>query len=224
MSKNITNAVVIGATGLIGRILVKRLIQLESCEKLLVITRREDKSLNSINKVQQLVIDDLLMINDQDVNGFSHAFSCLGSTIKKAGSKQNFYNIDFEINAHFADLFVETETHFLMISAEGADETSMIFYNQVKGKLENYVLDLDLKRVSILRPSLLLGERNEKRVLEDLSQKIFKAVSHFLPDTFRYKPVTAEQVAYTMVEIAQQQTENNRIYDNLAIQKYTTEG
>lgn len=219
MSKLIQSAIVIGGTGLVGRALLKLLNENAQCERVVAIVRNYDHELESLDKVEQRVIEDFLMLNDQDVNGFSHAFSCLGSTIKKAGSKANFYTIDFEMNAHFADLFTETETHYVLVSAQGADAGSIFFYNQVKGELERHLKNANLNCVSIVRPSLLIGERNEKRTLEDLSQKIFKGVSQFIPDTFIYKPVTAVQVAHTMVEVAQTQTEKFQIYDNLQIQK-----
>lgn len=218
MTQTIKSAIVIGATGLVGKSLVKKLSQLSQCEKITAIVRREDLELKQLAKVEQLVLDDFLLLNDQDVNGFSHAFSCLGSTQKKAGSKEKFYAIDYEINAHFADLFQTTDTQLLLVSAMGANAKSKIFYNRVKGELEHYVQGLDLARISIIRPSLLLGERNEQRTLEDLGQKAFQKLSHFIPNTFKYKPVTAEQVAHTMVEVAETQTAQFEIYDNLHIQ------
>ena len=159
MTKSIKSAIVIGATGLVGRELLKQLNQIESCEKITAIVRHEDAELKSLKKVQQFILDDFLLLNDEDANGYSHAFSCLGTTLKKAGSKQNFYNVDYEMNAHFADLFETTNTHYLLISAMGANAQSKIFYNKVKGELENHIQSLNLKYVSILRPSLLLGER-----------------------------------------------------------------
>ena len=219
MTKSIKSAIVIGATGLVGRELLKQLNQIESCEKITAIVRHEDAELKSLEKVQQFILDDFLLLNDEDANGYSHAFSCLGTTLKKAGSKQNFYNVDYEMNAHFADLFETTDTHYLLISAMGANAQSKIFYNKVKGELENHIQSLNLKYVSILRPSLLLGERQEQRTLEDMTQKLYQKFSHLVPNTFKYKPVTAEQVAHTMVDVASTQTEKFQIYDNLRIQK-----
>ncbi len=218
MTKSIKSAIVIGATGLVGRELLQQLNQIQDCEKITAVVRHEDPKLNSLKKVQQFILEDFLLLNDEDVNGYSHAFSCLGTTLKKAGSKQNFYTIDYEINAHFADLFESTQTHFLLISALGANAQSRIFYNKVKGELEQYIQGLNLEYVSILRPSLLLGERPERRLLEDMTQKLYQKLSHWVPDTFKYKPVTAAQVAHTMVEAAQTQTEKFEIYDNLCIQ------
>ena len=218
MTKSIKSAIVIGATGLVGRELLKQLNQIESCEKITAIVRHEDAELKSLKKVQQFILDDFLLLNDEDANGYSHAFSCLGTTLKKAGSKQNFYNVDYEMNAHFADLFETTDTHYLLISAMGANAQSKIFYNKVKGELENHIQSLNLKYVSILRPSLLLGERQEQRTLEDMTQKLYQKFSHLVPNTFKYKPVTAEQVAHTMVDAARTQTDKVEIYDNLRIQ------
>ena len=218
MTNSIKNAIVIGATGLVGQRLIEQLNLLADCEKITVVVRRENPDFSKFKKVEQFVLDDFLLLNDQDVSGYTHAFSCLGTTIKKAGSKEAFYNIDFEINAHFADLFEMTETHLLLVSAMGAKASSPIFYNQVKGELEDYIQKLNLYRFSIIRPSLLLGERNEKRFLEDVTQKLYSKFSHLVPNSFKYKPVTAEQVAHTMVEAAQTQTQKIEIYDNLRIQ------
>lgn len=218
MTKSIKSVIVIGATGLVGRELLKQLNQLEVCEKITAVVRHEDAQLRTLEKVQQFILDDFLLLNDEDVNGYSHAFSCLGTTLKKAGSKEKFYNIDYEINAHFADLFESTSTHYLLISAMGANADSKFFYNKVKGKLENHIQDLKLEHVSIVRPSLLLGDRSEQRTLEDMTQKLYQKLSHFVPNTFKYKPVTAAQVARTMLKAAQFQADKFEIYDNLAIQ------
>ncbi|WP_166168225.1 NAD(P)H-binding protein [Acinetobacter sp. SA01] len=218
MTRSIKSAIVIGATGLVGRELLQQLKQIEDCEKITAVVRHEDHQLKKLKKVQQFILEDFLLLNDEDVNGYSHAFSCLGTTLKKAGSKQNFYNTDYEINAHFADLFESTQTHYLLISTMGANAQSKFFYNKVKGELEQHIQSLNLEYASILRPSLLLGERPEQRTLEDMTQKLYQKFSHWVPDTFKYKPVTAAQVAHTMVEAAQNQTEKFEIYDNLRIQ------
>ena len=107
----------------------------------------------------------------------------------------------------------------MLISALGAQANSKLFYNRVKGELEDTIRGLGLDKVSILQPSLLIGQRSENRLLEDIFQKGYLKLSHFIPNHFKYKPVTAEQVAHTMVEAAQTQTNKFEIYDNLRIQK-----
>ncbi len=219
MTKTIEYPIIIGATGLVGKTLVQQLVDEPSCKRISVIVRKHQPAFEQWPKVQQLVFEDLLMLNDQDVSGHTHAFSCLGTTLKQAGSKNAFYNVDYTINAHFAELVQQTDAHYLLISAMGAKSDSLFFYNRVKGELEAYIQTLSLKRVSLIRPSLLIGERDHQRLLEDAGQKLYGKFSHLIPDSFKYKPVTAEQVAHTMVYAALNQTVKFEIYDNLAIQK-----
>ncbi|QPF31067.1 NAD(P)H-binding protein [Acinetobacter lwoffii] len=219
MTKSLTHPIVIGATGLVGKQLIKRLQDEPTCQQITAVVRKHQNDLDALDKVQQLVLEDFLMLNDQDVSKHSHGFSCLGSTMKKAGSKQAFYSIDYTINAHFAELLQQTSAHYLLLSAMGADPQSHFYYNRVKGELEEYIQTLSLDRISLIRPSLLIGERPEQRFLEDIAQQVYHKVSRFIPDSFAYKPVTAEQVAHTMVEAALTQTVKFEIYDNLRIQK-----
>ncbi len=159
------------------------------------------------------------MLNDEDVNGHTHAFSCLGTTLKIAGSKQGFYAVDYEINAHFADLIQDKHIHFLIVSALGANANSPIFYNKVKGELEDYIQSLGIEKLSIFRPSLLIGKRSDVRFIEDLGQSLFKLIENKWTRPFKYKPVTAEQLAHTMVVAALTQIEAFKRYDNLSIQQ-----
>ncbi|MPW42946.1 nucleoside-diphosphate sugar epimerase [Acinetobacter guerrae] len=211
-------ALVIGATGLVGKALIKQLQASSEFDFVNVIVRKELSEFKSLSKVSQFVIEDFLLLNDQDVSGYTHAFSCLGSTIKKAGSKQNFYAIDYEINAHFADLLQDKETHLLLVSAMGANSSSIFFYNRVKGQLEDYLKTLTLSKLSIFHPSLLIGQRDEQRIFEGLAQKIFLNLENIWKTPFLYRPVTAEQLAYTMLVAAKTQMEAVKIYDNLSIQ------
>lgn len=216
---NVKNkALIIGATGLVGKALVKQLQAAAEFDQITVIVRKEQEEFKHDSKVQQFVLEDFLLLNDQDVSGYTHAFSCLGSTIKKAGSKQKFYAIDYEINAHFADLLQDKGTHLLVVSALGANSSSIVFYNRVKGQLEDYLKTLALTKLSIFHPSLLIGEREEQRLLESAAQKIFLSLQDIWKKPFLYKPVTAEQLAHTMVVAANTQMETFKIYDNLAIQ------
>ncbi|ANF81664.1 nucleoside-diphosphate sugar epimerase [Acinetobacter sp. NCu2D-2] len=219
MTYSIESAIVIGATGLVGKTLIKALQNERQCEKITAIVRNYSNELAQYPKVRQFVLEDFLMLNDEDLFGHTHAFSCLGSTLKKAGSKEQFYNIDYVINAHFAELVQQSGAHYLLLSAFGANDQSLFFYNRVKGELEAYIKSLSVNKVSIIRPSLLLGQRSEKRRLEDATQKLYQRFSHLVPNTFKYKPVTAEQVAHTMVDAALNQTLKFQTYDNLAIQK-----
>ncbi len=156
MINSIKSAIVIGATGLVGKRLLYLLNESKRCDKITAIVRSENEELNKLKKVHQIVLNDFFLLNRTNIEEYTHAFSCLGSTIKKAGSKDNFYCIDFEMNAHFASLFQNTETHYLLISALGANAQSKFFYNQVKGQLEQYIQSLALSKVSIIQPSFSL--------------------------------------------------------------------
>ncbi|WP_256414895.1 NAD(P)H-binding protein [Acinetobacter sp. 5862] len=212
-------AIVIGATGLVGEALVAELEQSNDFSSVTVVVRKNSDKLKSYSKVNQLILEDFLLLNDEDVSTYTHAFSCLGSTIKQAGSKQAFYAIDYEINAHFADLIQDKNIHLLVVSALGANANSPVFYNKVKGELENYLKSLSMYKLSIFQPSLLIGKRSEVRVLEDVAQTLFKLVEKTWTKPFKYKPVTAEQLAHTMLNAAQTQTAVFKLYDNLSIQQ-----
>lgn len=219
MKKAHNKAIVIGATGLVGQALVEQLQQADDFSEITVVVRKKSDKLNAYSKVNQLVLDDFLLLNDEDVAGHSHAFSCLGSTIKQAGSKQAFYAIDYEINAHFADLIQDKNIHLLVISALGANAKSPIFYNKVKGELENYLKQLTIYKLSIFQPSLLIGKRSDVRVFEDMAQTLFKLVEKTWTKPFKVKPVSAKQLAHTMLQAAQTQSAAFKLYDNLSIQQ-----
>lgn len=212
-------AIIIGATGLVGLALIEQLQSSDDFESIAAVVRKKTDKLDAYTKVTQFVLQDFLLLNDEDVNGFTHAFSCLGSTIKQAGSKDKFYAIDYEINAHFADLIQDKNIHLLIVSALGANANSPIFYNKVKGQLEDYLKKLSIYKLSIFQPSLLIGKRSEVRLLEDTAQTLFKLVEKTWTKPFKYKPISAEQLAHTMVIAAQTQTAAFKLYDNLAIQQ-----
>ena len=134
-------------------------------------------------------------------------------------NRDNLIIFDYEINAHFADLVQDKNIHLLVVSALGANAKSPIFYNKVKGELEQYLKSLSIYKLSIFQPSLLIGKRSEVRVLEDVAQTLFKLVEKTWTKPFKYKPVTAEQLAHTMLNAAQTQTAAFKLYDNLSIQQ-----
>ncbi len=127
MINSIKSVIVIGATGLVGKHLLNMLNASENCHKITAIVRSENLELKNLKKVHQIVLSDFFSLDQTHLDEYTHAFSCLGTTIKKAGSKENFYKIDYEINFHFAKLFQNTETHYLLISALGANPKSKIF-------------------------------------------------------------------------------------------------
>lgn len=195
-------AIILGATGLVGRSL---LIQLSSLyQKVIIIARSQPKGLSENmyfyqlkdfhqlpNLFQNIVLDDKV-----------DAFSCLGSTLKQAGSEQAFYQIDFEFNYTFAKLCKEKNvTRFFLLSSMGANKESRIFYNRVKGQLEQAMIELEFEKLAIFRPSLLLG-KHENRKLENLAQTAFLMIKPMLPKNLSIRPIESERVAMAMALIA----------------------
>lgn len=160
------NAVIIGATGLVGSELIKKMVQDSRFKKITVIARRSIETKSPV--INEIIIKDLSEINGIKISEPDAVFiSCLGTTIKTAGSKENFAKVDFQANLDFAKLAQRSDAgRFILVSSKGANAKSWIFYSRIKGELEDAVLKLGLKSVVIFRPGLLIGDRMEKRVLE----------------------------------------------------------
>jgi uncharacterized protein YbjT (DUF2867 family) len=121
----------------------------------------------------------------------------LGTTIRKAGSRERFREVDYDLPLGIATLGrAQGARHFLLVSALGADPRSRVFYSRTKGLLEDAVRGLDYPSLTIVRPSLLLGERRELRLTEELGKRL----SFLAPP--RYKPVTATNVAGALLASA----------------------
>lgn len=135
-------------------------------------------------------------------------FCCLGTTIKKAGSQEAFRQVDLDYPVEAARLAAAHGVkQLLVISALGADASSSIFYNRIKGEMERQVSDYagkGLESVHLFRPSLLLGNRQEFR----LGESVAAGISRALPFLWRiaplkpYKPIHAETVAQGMLAAA----------------------
>jgi uncharacterized protein YbjT (DUF2867 family) len=136
-------------------------------------------------------------------------FCALGTTIKQAGSQDAFRRVVFEYPLAAAKLGVEHGArHFLLVSALGASAQSRIFYNRVKGQLEDALRTLPYRSITIVRPSLLLGERSEFR----LGEEIAKRIGWLAPG--KYRPVTARRVAEALVSAARDDVPGMRIIES----------
>ncbi|MFK7922317.1 MAG: oxidoreductase, partial [Bacteroidia bacterium] len=119
------------------------------------------------------------------------------------GSEEAFKWVDYEIPYRAAKIAQKQGLkHYLIITAMGADPKSFFFYNRVKGEIERDLANLDLSRLSILRPGLLTGDRDEQRLGESIAQTVSKVFSPLLPNA--YKPIAGNTVAQAMIEIAKQ--------------------
>lgn len=196
-------AVVIGATGLVGSECLDALLQSEAYTEVVSLSRRPIAKENA--KHTNFIVDfDHL----EDYKGLFHCddlFLCLGTTIKSAGSKDNFLNIDHGYNVRSAKLAKSKGAkQCILVSAVGADKNAMFFYNKVKGLIENDIEELNFWAFHILQPSVLLGERSESRWLEKIGQSL-GIVLNKMGDNYLgpYQPVSAEKVATFMLEVAQ---------------------
>jgi len=198
-NQNKLTAVIFGSTGLTGKFLTELLIKDDRYERLVLFVRKESKVYHG--KIRQVVfnpdrIEDVL----PEING-DQLFCCLGTTIKKAGSQEAFYKTDHHLIVDIAKASKRNNIPvFTVISSLGANATSKNFYLNTKGNTEEVLKSIGFKTLSILRPSLLLGIRPERRPLEEISKVIFKALGFVMAGKLKkYKPVHAETVAKAMI-------------------------
>ena len=193
-------AIVFGGNGLVGAELV-RILKDDPSYKWIYRVQRKNNEVT--DRVTSLVTDfqDLNLLTDfirRDSTDEIKVFCCLGSTIRKAGSKKEFEKVDRQLVVRAAQWAQKAlgAKHFCVVSAMGASPESSIFYNKVKGLMENDLKKLKFEQLHIMRPSLLLGNRRERRPLEGIAMKVMPAISFLLPD--HYKPVPNYAVAQAM--------------------------
>lgn len=197
-------AIVIGATGLVGKQLLKQLASLY--DKVIVISRRPPAYINEAMLVYQLVDFANLeeTMNSINLDDNVDAFSCLGTTKKQAGGEDGFRLVDYQYNLKFANLcYQKGVKQFFLLSAMNADKNSRFFYNQVKGELEDDIKKIGFESCFIFRPSLLLG-KHKGRPVEALSQKAFKLISPIITERLNAHPISAKRVAIAMAMMAHQ--------------------
>ena len=193
---------VFGATGLIGRHLVEFLSQNESYSQVHVFSRRDTGF--SHPKIQLHIVDFQNLKSELTNLEPGDLFCCLGTTMKKAGSKEAFRFVDYDLPVKLAHIAHEKGAEkYLIVTAMGADPSSMIFYNQVKGETERDIQKYSFKQIAILRPSLLLGDRNENRVGENVGKIVMGLMNPLMIGPMKkYKAIEGKTVAKAMVSIA----------------------
>ena len=204
-------ALLVGATGLVGREMLKLLVDEPACTRIIVLARRPLPS--PPPKVEAHVVDFDHLEAAASLVDADAVFCALGTTMRQAGSQERFRRVDYGYALAVARLARERGARqFLLVSALGADARSRIFYNRVKGELEEAVLALGYPGVTIVRPSLLLGEREEFR----LGERIFAHLGWLVPR--RFKPVRAASVAAALVRSAVEGAPGVRIVESRDIQ------
>ena len=158
-------ALLLGATGLVGGHVLDLLLASPRYSRVRVLGRRRLARTDAKLDSQEIDFDRLA--RHAELFRVDDVFCCLGTTIAKAGSQEAFRRVDLSYVVEAASLASEAGAEqFLVVSAVGADPDSRVFYNRVKGEMEAGVKRLPFRAVWILRPSLLLGEREEFRLGE----------------------------------------------------------
>lgn len=211
--QNLKTAIVIGATGLIGGILVKKLLNDPRYGKVKVFTRRTTGISNP--KLQEQIVNfDLIELWGNKITG-DEFFSALGTTRKQAGSKEKQYLVDYTYQYEVAKAAAINQVHkYLLVSSVGANRFSPNFYLRIKGALDYAVSELPFNRIVIFQPTGLVGDREKPRVGEKFGIVIANFVTGFFPWLKKYKPIKAEKVADAMINAANDSTHQKLIIYN----------
>ncbi|MDU0370498.1 NAD-dependent epimerase/dehydratase family protein [Hymenobacter endophyticus] len=205
-------ALIAGASGLVGSHLLSLLLASERYERVIAVGRRplpvvhpklEQRLLDFDNLEQhrlQLIADDV--------------FCCLGTTMRQAGSREAFYQVDYLYVVKLAALTAANfAAQLLLVSAMGADARSRIYYNRVKGEMEEAVSQAPFRAIHIFRPSLLLGSRAQPRLGERLGAVVLRVLNPVLRGPLqKYRAVRADTVARAMLRAAEAESSGTRVH------------
>lgn len=207
-------AIIIGATGLVGSFITLKLLDDNRYNKVKVFVRRSLEIVHS--KLEENIVDFEKIDSWKELLICDELFSALGTTIKKAGSKETQYKIDFTYQHEIAEAASNNGVkNYFLVSSLGADYKSSNFYLRMKGNLDEKIQQLNFERIRIFRPSILVGLRSEERLGESISIKIAGVVAKLIPALKKYKPINASLVAEAMIKTANQTTlEKIKIYQS----------
>jgi uncharacterized protein YbjT (DUF2867 family) len=207
-------ALVAGAGGLVGGHLLQLLLADESYGKVVLPVRRWLDKKHA--KLQQQVVNWEKISDYGEQLRADDLFCCLGTTIKKAGSQRAFVRVDCHYPLQLAQLAKSVNARsYVLVTAMGADPGSRIFYNRVKGEVEQAIKQLHLASLTIVRPSLLLGERTEFRLGERLITMAFRPFSFlFSGPLLKYRPIHARIVATAMWQAARNPQPEVRVIES----------
>lgn len=207
-------ALLAGATGLVGGHCLQLLLENDNYERVVTIGRGQIETRHQ-KHVHHVIDFDRITAYRNLIRG-DDVFCCLGTTMKKAGSKEAFRKVDFHYPVALGEMALANGSdHYLLVSSIGASAGSRFFYTRVKGETEQALQALSYPALSIFRPSLLTGERREKRPGERFTEKTFDLFSFLLRGPLQvYRPLEARAVAAAMVRVAVDHPEGLNIYDS----------
>lgn len=211
------SALIVGSTGLIGQQLLLLLLNDPYYEKVKAITRKPLEFKHE--KLENLVLSfDKLSEHYSGLNA-DDVYCCLGTTIRIAKTKEAFRKVDFDYPVELARLTKnQGARQFLLITALGADKNSSIFYNKVKGEVEEAIGHLSFRSLHIFRPSLLLGNRAEERAGEGGATVFFKIFGFLIPA--KYKAIDSAKVARAMFAQAKLNEAGIFFHESKELQNY----
>lgn len=201
-------ALVAGATGAIGREIVRGLCEDENYDKIIVWARRE---LNFSHEKLENQIIDFDEIKDMPPREIDEIFCALGTTMKQAGSRGQFYKVDVSYPVNIAKWGIASGARrFALISSQGADERSRFFYLRAKGKAEKKIAALGFKSLQIARLPAIKSEREQVRMGELFTIWLFGLLPKFI--LTNYRPMSAKDIAAAVIAAAQTDAKGVQIY------------
>ena len=208
------SALVLGATGLVGGLCLDLLLEDPAWSRVAVLARRPSGRTHP--RLAEVVADFERLEAHAEAFAVDAVFCCLGTTIRKAGSQEAFLRVDHDYPVAAARLAsARGARRFLLVTALGADAGSRVFYNRVKGEVERDVSALPFEGVALLRPSLILGDRAERRTAEALAQRLAPLAAPLLVGPLRkYRAIDATAVARAMVRLAKDGFRGVRVVEN----------
>lgn len=195
-------AIVLGATGLIGDLVVDKLLNDDRYDQVKVFVRKSTAIDHP--KLSEYIVDLLKLENYTDAFTADEVYCCIGTTAKKTSDKDLYKQIDCGIPSAAARLCkAKNIKTLLVVSALGADPKSKIFYNRTKGEMEQEVLNQGIQKTSILRPSIITGPRSESRPGEKAGISLMKLMRPLFRGKWKkYRAIGAETIAQAMVNLA----------------------
>ena len=206
-------AVLLGASGLVGGFCLRTLVADKSYAGIILLNRRELAVAPDRRLSQRMV--DFENLSAAEFAGAQVVFCSLGTTIRKAGSQEAFRRVDLEYPLAAAKAARQTGAkQFVLVSSVGADPLAKNFYLRTKGELEREISNLGFSTVHILRPSLLLGKREEFRLGERVAMAAMPLLNFaMLGGLRRYRAISAESVGRAMVVAARREKSGTFIHE-----------
>jgi len=212
-------ALLAGATGLVGRALLSLLLASGHYRTVHVLLRRTPPDFEASEKLKIHEVDFARLPTPFPT--VDDVFIALGTTIKIAGSEAAFRHVDFDFVVNVARAAgAAGATRLAVVSAVGADPTSRIFYNRVKGEMEIAIMQLGYESVVVAQPSLLLGDRTvlgqPARSSEMWAARLLVPLAWVMPKNVR--PIPARAVAFAMLDAILNPTPGVRVLKSGAMQ------